>query len=70
MFFNGAMDILQPKIDDGTLVVKSGQTSFDQVSTEGWKKEKAQERMENLVTKYYSDGTPLAGVLSPERPAG
>ena len=42
VFFNGAMDILQPKIDDGTLVVKSGQTSFDQVSTEGWKKANAQ----------------------------
>ena len=64
-FFNGAMDILQPKIDDGTLVVTSGQTSFDQVSTEGWKKEKAQERMENLITNYYSDGTDLSGVLSP-----
>ena len=65
VFFNGAMDVLQPKIDDGTLVVTSGQTTFDQVSTEGWKKEKAQERMENLITKYYSDGTDLSGVLSP-----
>lgn len=65
VFFNGAMDVLQPKIDDGTLVVTSGQTSFDQVSTEGWKKEKAQERMENLITNYYSDGTDLSGVLSP-----
>ncbi len=65
VFFNGAMDILQPKIDDGTLVVTSGQTTFDKVSTEGWKKEKAQERMENLITNYYSDGTDLSGVLSP-----
>jgi putative multiple sugar transport system substrate-binding protein len=65
VFFNGAMDVLQPKIDDGTLVVKSGQTSFDQVSTEGWKKANAQSRMENLITSNYSDGTPLAGVLSP-----
>ena len=65
VFFNGAMDVLQPKIDDGTLVVKSGQTTFDKVSTEGWKKEKAQERMENLITNYYSDGTELDGVLSP-----
>ena len=65
VFFNGAMDVLQPKIDDGTLKVTSGQTTFDAVSTEGWKKEKAQERMENLITKYYSDGTDLSGVLSP-----
>ena len=65
VFFNGAMDVLQPKIDDGTLVVKSGQTTFDQVSTEGWKKEKAQERAENLITNYYSDGTEFDGALSP-----
>lgn len=65
VFFNGAMDVLQPKIDDGTLVVTSGQVTFDQVSTEGWKKEKAQERMENLITSNYSDGTDLSGVLSP-----
>ncbi|MCJ7754628.1 MAG: sugar-binding protein, partial [Thermoanaerobaculales bacterium] len=65
VFFNGAMDVLQPKIEDGTLIVTSGQTSFDQVSTEGWKKEKAQERMENLITNDYSDGTDLSGVLSP-----
>ncbi len=65
VFFAGAMDVLQPKIDDGTLKVTSGQTSFDQVSTEGWKKAKAQERMENLITNYYSDGTELDGVLSP-----
>ena len=65
VFFNGAMDVLQPKIDDGTLTVTSGQTTFQQVSTEGWKKEKAQERMENLITNYYSDDTELHGVLSP-----
>ena len=65
VFFNGAMDVLQPKIDDGTLKVTSGQTTFQQVSTEGWKKEKAQERMENLITSNYSDGTDLSGVLSP-----
>jgi putative multiple sugar transport system substrate-binding protein len=65
VFFNGAMDVLQPKIDDGTLVVTSDQTTFDQVSTEGWKKEKAQERAENLITNFYSDGTEFDGALSP-----
>jgi putative multiple sugar transport system substrate-binding protein len=65
VFFNGAMDVLQPKIDDGTLIVESGQVTFDTVSTEGWKKEKAQERAENLITNYYSEGTELDGALSP-----
>jgi putative multiple sugar transport system substrate-binding protein len=31
-FFDGAMSILQPLIDDGTLVVKSGQTDIEQVA--------------------------------------
>ena len=65
MFYNGAMDVLQPKIDDGTLIVTSGQTSFNEVATEGWLKAKAQERMENLITNYYNSGTDLVGVLSP-----
>ena len=32
-FFGGAMDVLQKYIDDGKLVVKSGQTEFEQVVT-------------------------------------
>ncbi|MBO6165451.1 MAG: sugar-binding protein, partial [Eubacterium sp.] len=35
-FFNGAYDVLKPYIDDGKLVVVSGQTSFDQVATKAW----------------------------------
>ncbi len=65
VFYDGAMDVLQPKIDDGTLVVASGQTSFNDVATEGWLKSKAQERMDNLITNYYNSGTDLSGVLSP-----
>jgi putative multiple sugar transport system substrate-binding protein len=64
-FFNGAMSVLQPKIDDGTLVVKSGQTSIDQVATLRWAQETAQKRMEDLLTGSYSDGSKVAGVLSP-----
>jgi putative multiple sugar transport system substrate-binding protein len=65
VFFNGAMDVLQPKIDDGTLKVVSGQTSFQQVQTDNWDKGNAQKRMSNLITAHYSDGTVLDGVLSP-----
>ena len=32
-FFGGAMDVLQPYIDAGKLVVKSGQTDFETVAT-------------------------------------
>ena len=64
-FFNGGMDTLKPFIDAGTLVVKSGQTSFDQVAILRWSQDGAQQRMENLLTSTYSGGEKLAGVLSP-----
>ncbi len=65
-FFDGAMSVLQPYIDDGTLVVKSGQTKFDVVATLRWQQEIAQKRMEDLITSTYGGGsTPLAGVLAP-----
>ncbi len=64
-FFDGAMSVLQPYIDNDTLVVKSGQTDFDTVATLRWSQEAAQKRMEDLLTSTYSDGSTLSGVLSP-----
>ena len=57
--------ILQPLIDDGTLVVKSGQTDIEQVAILRWLQETAQKRMEDLLTSSYNDGTQVDGVLSP-----
>jgi putative multiple sugar transport system substrate-binding protein len=64
-FFNGAMETLQPFIDDGTLVVKSGQTDIEQVAILRWQQETAQRRMEDLLTSTYNDGSKVDGVLSP-----
>ncbi|WP_198165922.1 multiple monosaccharide ABC transporter substrate-binding protein [Agromyces laixinhei] len=64
-FWNGAIDTLQPYIDEGTLVVKSGQTDFEQAAILRWDGEVAQERMENLLTSTYSDGSTVNAVLSP-----
>ncbi|WP_062205766.1 multiple monosaccharide ABC transporter substrate-binding protein [Demequina salsinemoris] len=64
-FFNGAMDTLQPYIDNGTLVVASGQTDFNTVAITRWLQEKAQERMDNLLTSTYTGDTKVDGVLSP-----
>jgi putative multiple sugar transport system substrate-binding protein len=64
VFFKGAMKVLQPKIDDGTLKVVSGQTDIKQTATAGWKPENAQSRMDNLLTSSYGS-TELDGVLSP-----
>jgi putative multiple sugar transport system substrate-binding protein len=49
-FFQGAIDILQPYIDSGKIVVPSGQTKIDQVTTADWKSENAQSRMENIIS--------------------
>ena len=62
-FFGGAMDVLQPYIDSGKLVVKSGQTTFEQVATANWDSEKAQNRMDTIIAGNYSDGTVLTAVL-------
>jgi putative multiple sugar transport system substrate-binding protein len=64
-FFNGAMATLKPYIDDKTLVVGSGQTSFSQVATLRWDPATAKARMQNLVAKSYSGGKTVDGVLSP-----
>ena len=70
VFYNGAMSVLKPKIDDGTLVVPSGQTTFQQVQTDGWDPKNSQTRMQNIITKTYSSGTVLDGVLSPNDTLG
>jgi putative multiple sugar transport system substrate-binding protein len=64
VFFDGAMSVLKPKIDDGTLKVVSGQTSFEQAVTQAWRSENAQRRMDTLLAGSYTAAT-LDGVLSP-----
>ncbi|MEO3872974.1 multiple monosaccharide ABC transporter substrate-binding protein [Nonomuraea sp. B12E4] len=64
-FWNGAMSVLQPKIDDGTLVIKSGQTDFKTAAILRWDPATAQKRMEDILTKTYTGGTKVDGVLSP-----
>lgn len=63
-FFEGAMKILQPKIDDGTLVVVSGQKDFKQAATQDWDNSKAQARMDSLLSGFYA-GKKIDGVLAP-----
>jgi putative multiple sugar transport system substrate-binding protein len=63
-FYDGAMSVLQPYIDSGKLVVVSGQTGMDKVSTLRWDGILAQSRMENLLSKSYTDKR-VDAVLSP-----
>jgi putative multiple sugar transport system substrate-binding protein len=64
VFFDGAMKVLQPKIDDGTVKVVSGQTDIKQTATAGWLAQNAQTRMDTLLAGNYSSAA-LNGVLSP-----
>ncbi|MBQ8956764.1 MAG: sugar-binding protein [Lachnospiraceae bacterium] len=56
-FFNGAMDVLKPYIDEGKLNVVSGQKTFEEVATPTWATETAQSRAENILSSFYADGT-------------
>ena len=56
-FYQGAIDVLQPYIDSGKLVVVSGQTDFDTVATAQWDSQTAMERAQNVLASYYADGT-------------
>jgi len=64
-FYDGAMSVLQPLIDSGDLVVKSGQMGMDKVGTLKWDGATAQARMDNLLSASYSDGSRVDAVLSP-----
>ena len=64
-FFNGAMSVLQPLIDKGTLVVGSNQKKIEQVAILRWQQETAQKRMEDLLTSTYNKDQKVDGVLSP-----
>ena len=62
-FYGGAMDVLKPYIDQGKLVVKSGQIEFEEVATANWSTETAQSRMDAIISANYADGTVLDAVL-------
>ena len=64
MLYDGAMSILQQYIDNGSLVVVSGQTNFDTVCTLRWDGALAQSRMENILTANYSAGKKVDAVFS------
>jgi putative multiple sugar transport system substrate-binding protein len=64
-FYNGAMSVLKPYIDRGTLKIPSKQTDFKTMAILRWDPATAQKRMEDLLTRFYSGGTKVQGVLSP-----
>ncbi|SFG09535.1 multiple monosaccharide-binding protein [Palleronia marisminoris] len=63
-FYDGAMSVLQPLIDEGRINVVSGQLGMDTVGTLRWDGSVAQSRMDNLLSANYTDQQ-IHGVLSP-----
>ncbi|AGC69520.1 multiple sugar-binding periplasmic receptor ChvE [Thermoclostridium stercorarium subsp. stercorarium DSM 8532] len=64
-FYQGAMDVLKPLIDNGTIRIPSGQTKQEEIGILRWDGAVAQARMDALLAAHYTDGTVLHGVLSP-----
>ncbi|MHA6264872.1 multiple monosaccharide ABC transporter substrate-binding protein [Arenibacterium sp. CAU 1754] len=63
-FYDGAMSVLQPLIDAGTINIVSGQMGMDTVGTLRWDGAVAQARMDNLLSAHYTDKQ-LHGALAP-----
>ncbi len=55
MLYDGLMEVLQPYLDNGTLICKSGRTSFDDTCILRWSQETAQQNCENYLTGFYAD---------------
>lgn len=64
-FYDGAMSVLQPMIDDGRIAIVSGQRGMDTVGTLRWDGSVAQARMDNLLSANYTGDQRVHGVLSP-----
>ena len=55
MLYASLMEVLQPYLDNGALVCKSGRTSFDDTCILRWSQETAQQNCENYLTGFYAD---------------
>lgn len=69
-FFAGAWDVLKPYVDSGKLVVPSGKApasndDWASIGIQGWTSDGAQAEMENRLNSFYSGGTKVDAVLSP-----
>lgn len=49
------MSVLEKYLDDGTLVCKSGRTSFEDTCILRWSQETAQQNCENYLTGFYAE---------------
>jgi putative multiple sugar transport system substrate-binding protein len=55
LIYSGMMEVLQPYIDSGVVVIPSGQTTAEQTAIDNWELANSQTRMENLLNGFYTD---------------
>jgi len=55
MLYDGIMEVIQPYIDNGTLVCRSGQLDFESNNTLRWDQQTAMKRCEDILTAHYAD---------------
>ncbi len=55
MTLQGGMNILKKYIDKKQLVVRSGQTTLEQVATQHWGGAEAEARMDNIMSAFYTN---------------
>ncbi|WP_104108645.1 multiple monosaccharide ABC transporter substrate-binding protein [Arthrobacter sp. N199823] len=69
-FFSGAWDVLLPYIESGKLTVPSGKSpasdaDWASIGIQGWASDKAQAEMDNRLSSFYTGGSKVDVVLSP-----
>lgn len=62
VFYDGAMAVLQPYLDNGTLIVASGEYKFEEIAIKNWEGELGGQRMEKILTMHSKT---INGILSP-----
>lgn len=55
LIYSGMMEILQPYINKGVVVIPSGQITAEQTAIDNWELSNSQTRMENLLNGFYTD---------------
>lgn len=65
LFYEGAMEILQPYLDSGRLHVPSDEKDFMKAATPDWSAQNAKIRMGRILQLTYANDRPLDAVLSP-----
>ena len=65
LYFDGAMQIFQPYLNNGTFICRSGELDFEKVCEPNWDAKEGENRMRRIFQQYYSNGEQLNIVLCP-----